>query len=210
MLIVAVLNQKGGAGKTTLATNLAQAAHLAGKRTLLIDTDRQASARQWAAAREKENGVPVVGVDVPPLENSINAVGKNYDLVIVDGAPNVELLAASAVKVAHVVLIPVQPSPYDIWAAREVVEMVRIRQELTGKPRAAFVVSRAIVGTQLSNDVSEALAGYGLPVLTARTYQRVIYANAAAAGLGVGEVDPSSAAAEEIRTLLAELEGFAS
>ena len=143
------------------------------------------------------------------IGNRDGRVGRAF-IDVADGAPNVELLAASAVKVADVVLIPVQPSPYDIWAAREVVEMVRIRQELTGKPRAAFVVSRAIVGTQLSLDVSEALAGYGLPVLTARTHQRVLYANAAAVGMAVGEVDSTSAAAAEIRALLAEVEGFAS
>ena len=208
MRIIAVLNQKGGSGKTTLATNLAQAAHLSGHRVLLIDTDRQSSARQWAASRERENGVPVVGVDVPPLDNTINALARNYDLVIIDGAPNVEASAASAVKVADVVLIPVQPSPYDIWAARELVEMVRIRSELTGKPKAAFVVSRAIAGTQLSQDVTEALSGYELPIFQARTYQRVVYANAAASGLSVLEAEPASSAAHEIKALLKELQEF--
>lgn len=117
---VAVLNQKGGSGKSTLATNLAQVLHLAGKKTLLIDTDRQASARQWAAGRaEGLNGVPVVGVDIPPIDKGITAVSGGFDWVIIDGAPNVETLAASAVKVADIVLIPVQPSPYDIWAANE-------------------------------------------------------------------------------------------
>ena len=211
MPIVAVLNQKGGSGKTTLATNLAQASHSAGRRTLLVDTDRQASARQWAGARAEGQGdepLPVVGLDVGPLERSVHVLSRDYAWVFLDGAPNVELLAAAAVKAADVVLIPVQPSPYDVWAAQEVVEMVKIRQELTGGPRAAFVIARAIVGTQLAADVTEALAGYGLPIFRARTYQRVLYANAAATGLGVIEADPHSAAASEIQAILKELEEF--
>jgi chromosome partitioning protein len=212
MPIVAVLNQKGGSGKTTLATNLAQASHKAGRRTLLVDTDRQASARQWAGAREEghsSDGVPVVGLDVGPLERSVQALSRDYGWVFLDGAPNLEVLAAAAVKIANIVLIPVQPSPYDIWAAQEVVEMVKIRHELTGSPRAAFVIARAIVGTQLAADVTDALAGYGLPIFRSRTYQRVLYANAAASGLGVVEAEPHSAAADEIRAILAELEEFA-
>lgn len=211
MPIIAILNQKGGSGKTTLATNLAQASHKAGHRTLLVDTDRQASARQWAGARPEGNadGVPVVGLDVGPLERSVQALSRDYAWVFLDGAPNLEALAATAVKAADVVLIPVQPSPYDIWAAQEVVEMVRIRQDLTGSPRAAFVIARAIVGTQLAADVSEALAGYSLPIFKSRTYQRVLYANAAATGMGVVEADPQSSAADEVRSILAELQGFA-
>ncbi len=210
MPIIAVLNQKGGSGKTTLATNLAQASHMAGRRTLLVDTDRQASARQWAGARAEGQGdpVPVVGLDVGPLERSVQALSRDYGWVFLDGAPNVEVLAAAAIKAADIVLIPVQPSPYDIWAAQEVVEMVRIRQELTGSPRAAFVIARAIVGTQLAADVTEALAGYGLPIFHARTYQRVLYANAAASGLAVVEAEPHSAASDEVRAILAELEEF--
>lgn len=210
MPVIAVLNQKGGSGKTTLATNLAQAAHMSGKRTLLVDTDRQASARQWAAARIDGQGdpVPVVGLDVGPLERSVQQLSRDYQWLLLDGAPNVEALAAAAVKVADVVLIPVQPSPYDIWAAQEVVEMVKIRQQLTEAPRAAFVIARAIVGTQLAADVQEALGGYGLPIFASRTYQRVLYANAAASGLSVLEADSSSAAADEIKAILSELEGF--
>lgn len=211
MPIVSVLNQKGGSGKTTLATNLAQAAHMAGHRTLLVDTDRQASARQWAGARPEgdTDSVPVVGLDVGPLERSVQTLSRDYKWVFLDGAPNVEALAAAAVKAAQIVLIPVQPSPYDIWAAQEVVEMVKIRQELTGSPKAAFVIARAIVGTQLAADVSEALAGYGLPIFRSRTYQRVLYANAAASGRAVVEAEPQSAAADEIRAIFAELQEFA-
>ena len=207
MKVIAVLNQKGGSGKTTIATHLARALQLDGADVLLVDSDPQGSARDWAAVRE-DQPLTVVGIDRPTIDRDVKNVARKVDFVVIDGAPQAADLAVSAIKAADFVLIPVQPSPYDIWAAQEVVEMVKIRQQLTEAPRAAFVIARAIVGTQLAADVQEALGGYGLPIFASRTYQRVLYANAAASGLSVLEADSSSAAADEIKAILSELEGF--
>ncbi len=117
-----------------------------------------------------------------------------------------EDLAVAAIKVSDFVLIPVQPSPYDVWAAESLVELVKTRQEIMdGRPKTAFVVSRQIVGTKLANEVRDALEGYNLPIMKSFTSQRVIYANSATEGSTVLDNDPTGSAAQEIRSLITEL-----
>ncbi len=204
MKVIAVLNQKGGAGKTTIATHLARAIQLDGQDVLLVDSDPQGSARDWAAVRE-DQPVTVVGIDRPTIERDLKNLAKK-DVVVIDGAPQAADLAVSAIKAADFVLIPVQPSPYDIWATADLVELVKQRIEITdGRLRAAFVVSRAIKGTKIGAEISAALEGYGLPVLATRVIQRVVYPGTAAAGSTVLDVEPAGDAAAEIRALAAEI-----
>lgn len=204
---IAVLNQKGGSGKTTIATHLARAWQLAGLDVLLVDSDPQGSARDWAAVRE-DQPVPVVGIDRPTIERDLRALGHKQRIVI-DGAPQAADLAASAIKAADLVLIPVQPSPYDIWAAADLVELIKARQEITdGRPAAAFVVSRVIRATRLGAEVEDALAEHGLPVLDARIHQRIAYPTSAAAGSTVLDAEPQGDAAREIRALMRAIDAM--
>jgi len=204
MQVIAVLNQKGGSGKTTIATHLARALQLDGADVLLVDSDPQGSARDWAAVRE-DQPLTVVGIDRPTIDRDLKNVARK-DFVVIDGAPQAADLAVSAIKAAHFVLIPVQPSPYDIWATADLVELVKQRIEVTdGKLQAAFVVSRAIKGTRIGAEVTEALNGYGLPVLESRITQRVSYPGTAAAGSTVMDAQPDSDAAAEVRALANEI-----
>jgi chromosome partitioning protein len=204
MKTIAVLNQKGGAGKTTIATHLARAFQLAGKDVLLVDSDPQGSARDWAAVRD-DQPVPVVGIDRPTIERDLKNVAKK-DVVVIDGAPQAHDLAVSAIKAAQFILIPVQPSPYDIWATDALVQLVKQRIEITdGALKAAFVISRAIKNTKIGAEIEEALAGYELPVLNSRITQRVSYPSTAAAGTTVLDRDPESEASDEIRALAEEI-----
>ena len=206
--IIAVLNQKGGAGKTTLSTNLARALQLDGDKVLLIDSDPQGSARDWNAAGNGEL-LPVVGLDRPTLAKDIQAIQDNQDWLIIDGAPQIAELAVAAIKCADLILIPVQPSPYDVWACEDLVDIIKTRQEVTnGKPKAAFIISRVIKNTQLSKEIGEALEGYGLPVFKNFTSQRVIYPKSAATGLTVLDAESSGDAAAEIRAIAQELKEF--
>jgi len=205
MKVIAVLNQKGGSGKTTIATHLARALQLDGSDVLLVDSDPQGSARDWAAVQE-DNPVTVVGIDRPTIDRDVKNVARKVDYVVVDGAPQAADLAVSAIKAADFILIPVQPSPYDIWATSDLVDLVKQRIEVTdGRLQVAFVVSRAIKGTRIGGEVTEALAGYELPVMDARVTQRVIYPGTAAGGTTVLDRDPDGDAAREIRALMAEI-----
>lgn len=204
MHVIAVLNQKGGSGKTTIATHLARALQLDGADVLLVDSDPQGSARDWAAVRE-DQPVPVVGIDRPTIERDLKSIAKK-DFVVIDGAPQAADLAVSAIKAASFILIPVQPSPYDIWATADLVELVKQRIEVTdGKLKAAFVVSRAIKGTKIGAEVTEALSGYGLPVLESRITQRVSYPSTAAGGTTVIDAEPESEASREVQALANEI-----
>lgn len=204
-IVVSFLNQKGGSGKTTISTNVARALIEEGSKVLLVDSDPQGSARDWHAACD-ENIVPVIGLDRPTLDKDVKAISKGYDWIIIDGAPQTSSLAISAVKVSDIVIIPVQPSPYDIWATSELVELVKQRQEISeGKPLTYFIVSRMIQRTILSNDVGEALQDYELPVLKNSTIQRVIYAKSAARGLSPIDIEPDGPASEEIRKIVNEI-----
>jgi len=204
MQVIAVLNQKDGAGKTTIATHLARALQLDGADVLLVDSDPQGSARDWAAVRE-DQPLSVVGIDRPTIERDLKSIAKK-DFVVIDGAPQAHDLAVSAIKAADFILIPVQPSPYDIWATSDLVDLVKQRIELTdGKLKAAFVVSRSIKGTRIGAEISEALSGYGLPILETRITQRVIYPSSAASGTTALDQEPGSEATEEIRALAAEI-----
>ena len=204
MKVISILNQKGGSGKTTIATHLARSLQLKGFSVLLVDSDPQGSCRDWAAVNE-ENPVPVVGIDRPTIERDLKRIA-NKDYVIIDGAPQAADLAISAIKASDVIIIPVQPSPYDIWAPSELVDLVKQRMELVeGKLKAAFVVSRAIKGTKISGEISEALKGYQLPILNTVITQRVIYPSSAASGTTVLDVDINSEAAKEINCLMEEI-----
>ncbi|GAB3645093.1 ParA family partition ATPase [Ramlibacter alkalitolerans] len=207
MTVIAVLSQKGGCGKTTIATTLAKGYQLQGKEVLLVDTDPQGSARDWAAANEQQT-LPVAGLDRPTLERDIKPVMKDVDVVIIDGAPRHEAIMAAAVKVADVVLIPVQPSPYDVWATADLVSLLVQRQELLGTPKAAFILSRVIKRTRIGSEVREALDELRLPVLEGHTVQRVTYANAAAKGLTVLEVEPDGEAAAEIQAIMRDVDAL--
>jgi chromosome partitioning protein len=205
--VIAVLNQKGGCGKTTITINLAHSFQNLGYKTLLVDSDPQGSARDW---NEVNSGqiIKMVGLDRDSLPNDILAVKQGYDIILIDGAPSIAKLSTAAIKTADLVLIPVQPSPWDIWATADLVDLVKARQEITdGKPMAAFIISRAIKNTKFAKEVSEALDQYGLPVLKAKTTQRMIYPTTASEGQTVYCGYPNDAT-QEIDDLRNEVIGI--
>lgn len=194
--IIAVLNQKGGCGKTTIAINLTHAFQNSGYKTLLVDSDPQGSARDWNELNEGKI-IKVVGLDRESLPNDINAVKSGYDIIIIDGAPSIAKLSTAAVKVADLILIPVQPSPWDIWATSDLVDIIKVRQEITsGKPNALFIVSRVIKNTKFAKEVSAALEQYNFPVLRTVTTQRMAYPTTASEGQTVYCGFPNEAARE--------------
>lgn len=204
-MIISLLNQKGGVGKTTLAVHLADALSRRGKRLMLIDADPQGSALDWAAAREAQAAFPVVGLPKATLHKELPKLAADYDLLLIDGAPRVYDVARSAILASDIVLVPVQPSPYDVWAAKEIVDLLVEVQEFKENLKRAFVINRKIVNTAIGRDVMEHLAAYDLPVLKAQVCQRVPFAECAGEGKTVLETAPNSAAAREVEALADEV-----
>jgi chromosome partitioning protein len=208
-MILAVINQKGGAGKTTIALNLAGAMAAKGKRVLVIDADPQQTAQDWAAVRQEPPPFQVIGLAKPVLHRDLPGMAADYDSIIIDGAPRSYEVARSAIAAADVVLIPVQPSGADFWASRETVSLVKEMHSFKETQKSVFVISRRIGRSVLGREIADALVEFDLPILKAGTTQRMIYADAMTAGRTVIEQQPDGPAADEIRAILAELEGGA-
>ena len=206
MPVVAIVNQKGGTGKTTLATNLAWA--LAEKGTvLLLDTDPQGSARDWGHFNtDGPENLSVEGVGRDPLVEHVRRLSTRYDWVVIDAPPSISNVSADAVRVADVVLIPAKASAFDVWAANDIVEAIKARQKTSnGIPNAAFVITMAKPRTRLGQQIDAALTELGLPVLRSRTTDRVAYTQASNGGSSV-LAGPDRTARDEILAIRDELQ----
>lgn len=206
-MILALLNQKGGVGKTTLAVHIATALALRGRGVLLIDADPQASALDWSASRNDSRDplFPVIGLPKATLHKDVPLHAGNYDVVVIDGPPRVNELARSAILASDIVLVPVQPSPYDVWAAREIVALLAEASVFKETQKSVFVINRKIVNSAIGRDVADALSGYSIPVLNSHISQRVAFAESAAVGRTVLETEPDGLASSEIKALIDEL-----
>lgn len=208
MFTLAVLNQKGGVGKSTLATNLAACAHVMGQRTLLIDLDRQGSSLDWGAARKEGSmlsGLAVCKWDKVLAFSRFKELTQGYEYVVLDGAPRMNESTRSAAVAADAVLIPVQSGPFDVWATGETIALLdeadEIRKELKRTPlRRLFVLNRANARTVLARQTPQALRTYG-SVAPMMIQQRIVFAEAAALGESVVSTEPQGEAAREVRSL---------
>ena len=214
VLTVAVLQQKGGSGKTTLAINLAAAAHLDGARALVVDMDRQASAFDWSAARQ--DGSPLDGLAVVRADRAIALprfaeITRGYEYVFLDGPPRLGDVTQSAAVAADVAVLPIQPGPFDFWAVAETLESLdqadRIREQLgRALVRRVFVINRAGTNTRLAREAEAELRKSG-GELAGVVHQRIAFPDAASRGESVLTSSSTEAAADDIRRLWRELKG---
>ena len=206
MPVIAIANQKGGTGKTTLSTNLAVAFSQTG-RVCLLDADAQGSSQDWADSQGQARcNLDVLAADPARLLQDVRLLRAEYDWVIIDGPAGISRITADAVRVADVVLIPAKPSPFDVWAASTIVAAVKARQATSrGLPKAAFVITMAKTRTLLGRQIEAALEEYGLPALESRTTERVSYPQMALEGRSVLD-GRDTTAREEILALKAEIE----
>jgi chromosome partitioning protein len=211
-MIVALLNQKGGVGKTTLALHLAGAWASRGQRVIVIDADPQGSALDWSAQRAKE-AVPrlfgVVGLARDTLHREAPELARDADHIVIDGPPRVAGLLRSALLAADLVLIPAQPSPFDGWASAEMLRLLEEAQIFRPQLAARFVLNRCAARTVIARETAAGLADHDPPVLASRIGQRVAFADTARTGRLVSDIDAASPAAREIAALATEVGALA-
>lgn len=212
MPIVSVVNQKGGSGKSTAAMEVAAGLAREGARVLVADADPQGTAQRWAAASPEEAPFPAVVMGVAAagdqVHRELRKVVGDYDWILVDTPPNLDAVSPqSALLVSDMALVPVEPSPSDVWATTAARELVR-RVQVINEDLAARVVLSKWPGaeTVVASEAREALDDFGLPVLGARL--RRLTAFQAAAGLGCSVADLGAegrSAAADAAALVAEV-----
>ncbi|HEV2652207.1 MAG TPA: ParA family partition ATPase [Rhizomicrobium sp.] len=210
-MIVALLNQKGGVGKTTLALHIAGEWARQGKRVIVIDADPQGSALDWSEQRSRE-ALPrlfsVVGLARDTLHREAPELARDADHVVIDGPPRVAGLMRSALLAADLVLIPALPSPFDGWASAEMLKLLDEARIFRRQLVARFALNRCGARTVIARETAAALAEHDPPVLATHIGQRVVFADAARTGRLAAEIGANSSAAREIAALSAEIEGL--
>ncbi len=196
--VITVAQQKGGAGKTMLAASLA-AAYAATRRVALLDIDPQHSLSRWHALRPATvAAITLSDLSGWRLGTEIDRLRRHHDLLIVDSPPHVDTDARLAIRAAGLVLVPVQPSAPDLWAATATLDLARAER------RTARLVLNRVAGT-LRAPVTAELARLQQTPVAARLGNRIGFATAFALGLGVTETAPRSLAAKELQALADEI-----
>jgi chromosome partitioning protein len=202
--VITVAQQKGGTGKTTLVANIA-AAMAAGRRVAVLDTDPQRSLARWHSLRAARNGaasgISFGGVSGWRIGGELDRLRRNHDLILIDSPPQIDTDAKIAIRAADLVLIPVQPSPPDLWAAEGTLALAASERRTI-----RIVLNRTPPSSRLRESVEADIAARHLPVLRSALGNRTGFALAFAEGLGVTEAAPRSAAAGELRALIQEIE----
>ncbi|WP_298810562.1 ParA family partition ATPase [uncultured Sphingomonas sp.] len=197
MATIAIISQKGGAGKTTLAIHLAAAAHEAGRIALIVDTDPQATASQWSAWRG-EAAPEVIDSPPPRLAAKVKAAaGQGAELIVIDTPPHADSAARAAVEIADLVLIPCRPSAFDLSAIQTTAKLV----QLLRKPAFVVFTAGAPNAPRIYTEAGELVEGYGTPACPVIIPDRAAYRHASAEGKSVLESEPTSRAASDIRQL---------
>lgn len=203
--VITIAQQKGGAGKTTLAAHLAVAWHELGEKVALVDIDPQGSLSQWFALREAHLGKGNTGVGLTQITGwrasaEIDRLKRDHSLIVVDSPPHAQTDAKIAVRAANLVVIPVQPSPLDVWATRPTVELAA-----SEKVPVLLVMNRVPSRSLVTEDMVAALGQIKAELATARLGNRGSLAMSMAAGLGVGEHAPGTVAAREVNKVAREV-----
>lgn len=208
-VVITVAQQKGGAGKTTLAANLAAAMAGAGRRVAIVDIDPQGSLARWHALRagRKSAPAPVDLSDIAGwrLAGELDRLHRSHDVVIIDSPPSVETDARLAVRSATLVLVPMQPSPPDLWAAEGTLKLAAAERR-----QIRILLNRTPAGGKLRAAVQAEIERQGLPAFAATLGNRTGFATAFAQGLGVSETAPRSLAAQELQVLVEEIQALLS
>ncbi len=206
-MIVGVTNLKGGVGKSTITQNLAVSLAHRGYKVCILDTDLgQRSSMKWAAQRSEDvPAIPVLGTEADNVIKDAKEHERHYDLVLIDGSPQLELAQVKTLTASDLVLVPVSPSALDIWSMQQFMGKYEQVKAIKGDSIHGFIILNKFSGkTRLDKEVTEALDSLGLKVLNNKIADRVAYREAPINGLGVIEMK-NDKAKEEINLLTDEV-----
>jgi chromosome partitioning protein len=203
-LIIAIVNQKGGVGKTTLAINLAGGLAHRSLQVALVDTDPQGSVLQWDSLGT-ERAFEVLHKAPLGKKKDIGALIRRCDHIIIDTPPALGDSSLTAMRVADLVIIPVGPSPLDIWSSREILDLFAQASKRRRQPAGYLLITRRLPRTRIGREAREALSFAAVPVLQTEIFQRVGYVEAMIAGQTVMQQGARSEARQEIERLCDEI-----
>jgi len=202
--IITIAQQKGGAGKTTVAAHLAVALAQKGNRVAVLDIDPQGSLGHWHAIREKRygegyTGLTYVSVTGWRVSSEVSRLKKTCDFIVIDSPPHIETEARAAIRAADLILVPVQPSPTDLWATKPTLEIAK-----SERVQVKVILNRVSANSKLAATIAAEL-----PELCETTLgNRVLFASSLMEGRAATEVDPNSLAAKEVKALVKEVLKF--
>lgn len=214
--IISTMHGKGGVGKTTVAMLIAAEIAERGFRVLVAECDAQASASAWSSAAPEGRPFPAAVVNLSAYEGKVHReIQKqlhNYDFIVVDCPPGLESLAPqAAILISDLIIIPLPPSPADLWAARGIMKLIEHGKDFN-PALIAVVLPNRVVRTSLSNAIMRELADFGIPLMRSRLTNRTAYQEAVVSGVSISELgrdakaakDEVSALTDEVLALLGE------
>jgi len=204
--VTAVINQKGGAGKTTLAMNLAAGLARRGK-TLVLDLDPQGSSQQWASMGQIPFPATVEQIGGDWNARTLHQNYQAYQHMVLDCPPSLESHASlQALRACDVALIPVLPSPIDLWASLKLPQEIEEARKVNPNIKAYLVLNQLEPNSALSAAMHDALLEFGIPVLNASLRRRAVYRSAALEGASVFQMGGHGVqAVEEIEAIIREV-----
>ena len=205
MSIIAILGNKGGTGKTTLSVNIASGLSRTSD-VVLVDADPQRSSLQWSQIREEGSGLPVIdGVD--NLEGVLKQANDDFEHVVIDCPPSILTEQSNlALSLSNTVLVPVQPSPYDLWATVHLEENLQVARESNPGLAAILVANQVEPRTRFSRIVFQAMSEIDMPAAETAIYRRVAYKYSVLEGRSVHDMGSrGKAASQEINELIDEV-----
>lgn len=203
--VVSIAQQKGGAGKTTLAIQLGVAWHSLGRRVAMLDIDPQASLFTWFSLRRQRvgddaGGLVVQGLSGWRLGGELRRFRDEFELVLVDSPPHAETDARTAIREADLALLPCQPNALDVWASKATLDLA----EAVGTP-ALLVLNRVPARSRTAAEIRTEIVAQRWPIAEASLGNRQAFAASIGAGRGVAETAPGSPAGQEVAALAEEI-----